>query len=581
MSPPLPNKKRTALGDLYERLKPHKAVLALVFLCLVALAVLELAMPQVLGYVFDHVFKGDESLSAELVQERLRMLWMVLLVVLGIYVVRNAIYYFAKPRMISVGERVAFDMRQDLVRHLHTLSVDFYQRSNPGKISSRVMRDVQRVKEFLQDELAQMLINALMLLVATGLMLYLNWFLALLTLAVMPFHVLVYYLFRKPISTYARQASERFADVSGNLIEQLDAGGAATVKAAATQLLEQEKIRQSMRRSMRAQIKQSKYYYLQKVTADMLIGLGTILLVGVGGYLVLHERGLTGGQFLTFYLLVRILYPRLLNLVSQAGKFTRMATSVDRVAEILQIEPSVREKPDAIPAEIHEGKIEFRDVVFGYDSLTVLDGASFTLGPNEHVLVTGPSGCGKSTLVNLIARFYDPQKGEIFIDGVDVRDFTLTSLRRQIGYVFQDPFLFNDTVMANIRYAWPKASDEQVVEATRRAYAHEFIETLPDGYETPIGDGGVQLSAGQKRRLMIARAILKNPRILIMDEPLVSLDPEAREKAVEGLAGLIRNRTVLTITHYPGELPYANKQVYICDGHVTVRDLSGRVIHSE
>jgi len=575
------SKQRSALGDMYRMLRPHKLVLGGVFMCFVALAILELAMPQVLGYVFDSVFKVSQPLDSEAIQQRLSLLWKVLLVVLGIYGVRNLLYYVSRPRMITMGERVAFEMRQELVRHLHTLSVDFYQRSNPGKISARVMRDVQRVKEFIQEEMARLMINALMLIVAAALMLYLNWLLALLTMVVMPFHVLVYYLFRKPISTYARQASERSADVSGNLIEQFDAGGAATVKAAATQLLEQEKIRQSMRRSMHAQIKQSKYYTLQKVSADLLVGLGTIMLVGVGGFLVLNGRDLTGGQFLTFYLLVRILYPRLLKLVGQAGKFTRTATSIDRVAEILAIEPTVREKNEAVPAEIRQGEIEFRNVVFGYNSHMVLNGVSFTLGPSEHVLITGPSGAGKSTLVNLIARFYDPREGDILIDGMDVRDFTLSALRRQIGFVFQDPFLFNDTVMANIRYAWPQATDEQVLQAARRAYAHEFIEDLPDGYDTAIGDGGIQLSAGQKRRLMIARAILKNPPILIMDEPLVSLDPQARERAVEGLGGLIRNRTVLTITHYPGELPYAGKQVYICDGKVSVRDLSGTVIETD
>jgi subfamily B ATP-binding cassette protein MsbA len=560
-------------------LKPHKLVLGAVMLCLVALAVLELAMPAVLGYVMDNVFKAEQPMATALARERLYLLLKVLGVVLGIYVVRNLLYYVSRPRMIVTGEEVAFDLRQRLVRHLHTLSVDFYQRNNPGKISSRVMRDVQQVKQFIQDELAQMMINALMLVVGAAVMLYLNWFLALVTLAVMPFHVLVYYLFRKPIATYAREASERSADVSGNLVEQFDAGGAATVKAAATQLLEQEKIRRSMRQTMQAQIKQNRYYTLQKISADLLVAVGGIVVLGVGGYLVLFGKDLTGGQFLTFYLWVGILYPRLLRLVSQAGKFTRTATSVDRVTEILQITPGVRESDSAIPAEIRRGRIEFRNVSFGYNGGDLLDSVSFTIEPDEHVLVTGPSGCGKSTCVNLIPRFYDPREGSILIDGTDVRDFTLGALRRQIGFVFQDCFLFNDTVMANIRYAWPQASNAQVVEAARKAYADEFIEKLPDGYNSSIGDGGIQLSAGQKRRLMIARAILKNPRILIMDEPLVSLDPEARERAIEGLASLMRNRTVLTITHYPDELPYADKQMYICDGKVTVRDVSGRIVH--
>ena len=553
-------------------LKPHARVLGAVLFCFVLLAFLELAMPQVIGYVVDHVFKGDSPPG-----QRMVLLAKVLVVVLAIYVSRNGLYYLSRPRMTAIGENVAFQVRQKLVRHLHTLSVDFYQRSNPGKISSRVMRDVQGLKLFIQEELSKLTINLLMLVVGAGMMFRLNWLLALVTLAVMPLHVLVYYFFRKPIAVYAREVSERMADVSGNLVTQFDASSVATVKAAATQLLEQEKINDSMQKSMKAQIKHSKYYALQKIAADMLIGVGGIIVLSVGGFLVLY-RDLTAGQFIAFYGLVGLVYPRLLNVVTQAGKFTKVATCLDRVDEIMAIKPGVQEKPDAIPAEISRGKIEFRNVTFGYHDERLLSSVSFTIEPNEHVLVTGPSGAGKSSCVNLIPRFHEPQEGRILIDGIDIEDFTLASLRRQIGFVFQDCFLFNDTVIANIRYAWPQASTEQVMEAARRAYAEEFILHLPDGYMTQVGSGGIQLSAGQKRRLMVARAILKNPKILIMDEPLVSLDPEARKQVTEGLHELIHDRTVLTITHYPEELPYADKQMQISHGKVTMQDIPGRAV---
>jgi len=567
----------SAVGEIYNLVKPHRKVLGAVMVCLITLTVLNLAMPKVLGYVLDNVFKSDAPTT-----ERVNKLLWVLPVVLVIYILRNALFYFSKTRVTEVGERIAFEVRENLIRHLHTLSVDFYQRSNPGKISARVMQDVQAIKGFIQDELANLMLNLLMLLVAAGILINMNPVLALVTMAVMPFHVLVYYLFRKPISTYAREAKEQIADVSGDLVQQFDASGAVTVKASATQLLEQEKFRRSMRRGMRAQIKQSKFYVLQKVAADLLVGAGIILLFAYGGYSVLRGR-MSSGDFVAFYIYVWMLYPRLPELVSQAGKFTRTATSVERVTEILQITPGVQEKPDAVPYEITQGKIEFQNVSFAYRNGSngeILSGVSFTVEPKEHVLITGPSGCGKSTCVNLIARFYDPSGGRILIDGVDVREFTLTALRRQIGFVFQDCFLFNDTVMANIRYAWPTAGDEAVIEASRRAFAHEFIEKLPDGYQTIIGEGGVLLSAGQKRRLMIARAILKNPKILILDEPLVSLDAEARKRAIEGLSSLIGNRTVLTITHYPADIPRVSKQMHICDGRVSVRDLSGRVLQS-
>jgi subfamily B ATP-binding cassette protein MsbA len=549
--------------------------MALVFVCLIVLAFLQLALPQVIKYLVDNVFKSDAARGV-----RVGRLEWVLVVVLLITVLRNALFYFQKASVTQVGEQTAFELREKLIRHLHTLSVDFYQRSNPGKISSRVMHDVQAIKEFIQDELANSMLNLLMLVVATGILLSMNLTLAVVTIAVMPFTVLVYYAFRKPISTYAREAKEQTADVSGDLVQQFDARGVATVKASATQLLEQEKLRLAMRKGMKAQLRQSKYYVLQKVAADVLVGIGNILLIAIGGYAVINGK-MQVGSFLAFFMYVGILYPKLLELVGQAGKFTYTATSVERVAQILQIAPGVKEKSTAVPYEITQGRIEFQNVSFSYSQGTnghILKDVSFAVEPKDHVLITGPSGSGKSTCVNLIARFHDPAAGRILIDGVDVRDFTLTSLRRQIGFVFQDCFLFNDTIMANIRYAWPGATDEAVVEASRRSFAHEFIEKLPDGYKTIVGEGGVQLSAGQKRRLMIARAILKNPKILILDEPLVSLDGEARRRTIEGLATLIGSRTVLTISHYQSEVPRVNKQMHVCDGKVTVRDLSGATL---
>ncbi len=560
-----------ALRALGPFIRPHRRRLLIVLACLIVLAFCNLAMPKVLGFVIKNVFLE----TGKTADERMALLTRVLLAILLIYGVRNVLFYLHKIRMTEIGERIAFELRQRLLQHLHTLSVDFYQQNKPGKISARVLQDVQAVKQFVQDEMANTLINVLMVVVAIGIMIYMHALLALVTVILLPGHVLVYYVFRKPISAYARQAKERIADVSGNLIEQFD--GAATVTASATQLLEQEKFKESMRKGMAAQLKQNQYYVLQKIAADLLVGLGLIILFGYGGYSVLH-KGMGAGDFVAFYAYVGLLYPRVVELVSQAGKFSRTGASVERVLEILAIQPGVREAARAVPYEIRQGRIEFRNVSFDYGNGPVLDRVSFVIEPGDHVLVTGPSGSGKSTCVNLIPRFFDPRHGTVLVDGVDVRDFTLTSLRRQIGFVFQDCFLFNDTIMANIRYAWPQASEEDVIEAARQAYADEFIERLPNAYMTMIGEGGVQLSQGEKRRLMIARVILKDPRVLILDEPLVSLDPQARKRAIEGLSSLIGSRTVLNITHFPAELPFASKQMHVSDGRVTMRDASGRIL---
>jgi ATP-binding cassette, subfamily B, putative efflux pump len=498
---------------------------------------------------------------------RFRLMLGVLFALLCIYLLRNVTFFIARRKIINVGEHTAFDLRRSLIAHLHSLSIDFYQKNKPGKLSARVMLDVQAIQSFIQEELANIILNVLMLIVAACIMFSLDWFLALVTLAVMPLHVFVYSIFRRPIATYARQAKEHIADVAGDLIEQFDA--MPMVKAGAVQEQEEIRFSRSMRRGMRAQIIQSNYYLLQKVAADLSVGVGIIILFGVGGYSVMY-RGMSAGDFVAFYAYIGLLYPLMLKLVAQAGKFTRTATSVERVADIIQIVPDVQERPEAIDHHIAAGRIVFEGVSFGYTNGRVLDDVSFVIEPGEHVLITGISGAGKSTLVNMIPRFADPQEGRISIDGMDVRDFTLKSLRSQIGFVFQDLFLFNDTILANVRYSVPDAADEDVVEACRKAYAHGFIEDLADGYLTVIGEGGVQLSQGEKRRMMIARAILRDPKILIMDEPLVSLDAETKAYATEGLSSLIGNRTVLTITHYPDELPRVDKIIRVADGRVTV-----------
>jgi len=510
-------------------------------------------------------------------EARLKLLMVVLVILALIYVLRNFLFYRSKRSVVRMGEYVALDLRQRLLRHLHTLSVDFYQQHKPGKLSARVMLDVQAIQQFIQDELANLVLNVLMVAVAALIMFSMDWFLALVTLAIMPLHVVVYWLFRRPIRTYARRAKEHAADVSGNLIEQF--GGAPIVKSSVTEELEEERFSQAMRKGMRAQLTQSKYYLLQKVAADLLVGLGTIVLFGVGGYSVLY-RGMTPGDFVAFYVYIGLLYPRLLELVSQAGKFARTAASVERVFEMMSLVPNVRERPGAIDHTIASGRIEFRGVSFAYGEQKVLDDVSLTIEGGDQVLVLGPSGAGKTTFFSLIPRFYDIQKGAILIDGMDVRDFTLASLRQQVGVVFQDCFLFNDTIMANVRYARPSASDEAVIEACRKAFADEFVERLPNGYMTIVGEGGTQLSQGEKRRLMIARAILKDPKILILDEPLVSLDAYAKQRAVEGLSALLGNRTILAVTHSPEDLPAADREIYVGEGKAIVTKAPGGALKS-
>ncbi len=408
-----------------------------------------------------------------------------------------------------------------------------------------------------------------------------------LALVLMPLDILIYRLFRGAITEAARKAKGEVANVSGDLVEQFT--GVETLKSAASEKKEQEKFAFSMQRGMTAKLRERRFYLLQKVSADMVAGLSLMVLFLAGGFMV-FEGSLSTAEFVAFYAYIGLLYPEVIHLVSDMGKFSSATASFDRVYEILHTTPDVEERPGARPYRIREGLIELENVTFAYsaganDGNFLPDGRSerdsgsgsessdpaarqllfsdlsIRIEPGEHVLISGPSGCGKSTLLNLLPRFYDPLSGRILLDGIDNRDFTLAALRAQIGFVFQQSFLFNISVLENIRYARPDATKSQVRAAAELADADSFISKLPQQYMTTIGEGGVQLSYGERQRIGLARALLKDPAIIILDEALGALDMDSRETVIDNLMQIAAQRTMLVVTHYPASFPEMDKVV--------------------
>jgi ABC-type bacteriocin/lantibiotic exporter with double-glycine peptidase domain len=550
-----PQKTRPALLELYYILRPQKATLLVVLGLSVVLSFLNAAVPYSLKLVLDIMESGQNY----------RRLCYVAGGVLGIYLAKNIFYYFSKSRIVTLAERVAFDLRSEMMAHLHRLSVSYYKRRKPGKISSRLIHDVESIKTFISSEFTKLLINGGMAAVVALAIVTLDPLLAAVALALLPLNVVIYYLFKGYITESAREAKEQVSSISGDLVEQFS--GVETMKSAASEDKEREKFATSMRKGMTAQIRERRFYLLQKISSDIVGGLSLVLLFTVGGYLVMTDR-MGYGDFAAFYAYIGMLYPLAIRLVADAGKFSSTRASLDRIHDILHTTTDVRELPGARPHPIQNGRIEFQNVSFSFDEQPLLQKVDFTVKAGEHVLITGQSGAGKSTLLNLIPRFYDCNEGQILIDGIDHRDLTLSSLRGQIGFVFQECFLFDMSVIENIRYARPEAPRAAVLEAARQAHAHEFIQNLPQGYETPIGEEGVQLSFGERQRIGIARAILKDPRIFILDEALGSLDPEARRAVSDELAELARNRTLLLVTHNPDLFPGINKKLVIEDRQV-------------
>jgi len=558
-----PRKTLSALGELVYILKSQKFTLAVVLVSTIILSCLNMSVPIALKIAIDYIQKKEFS-----------FLYYIAGAVFVIYLARNTVYYFSKSRIVLLAERVAFDLRNQMIAHLHRLSVNYYKRQKPAKISSRLIQDVESIKQFIGNELTSLATNGLQVLVAVVIIMHTNPFLGLVAISLLPLNVLIYFVFRGSISRSAHAAKEQVSNISGDLVEQFT--GVETVKSSVSESMEQEKFATSMRKGMSAQIREMRFYLFQKISADMVVGLSLVLLFSIGGYLLM-AGALETAKFVMLYAYMGMLYPLATSLVADAGKFSSASASVDRVYEILRTAPEVRVLPHARPHKIELGKIEFRNVLFSYGDQKLLEDVSFTIEPGKHVLITGPSGCGKSSLLNLIPRFYDCQSGTIAVDGIDVRDFTLASLREQIGFVFQESFLFNSSVFENICYAHPEATYAEVVEAAELAHAHDFIQGLPQGYMTRIGEQGIQLSYGERQRISIARAILKKPSIFILDEAFTSLDPDSRDYVAQQLMRLGRERTILLVTHNPELFPAVHKELRFEDGRVNAYSLAPSV----
>ncbi len=576
------NKSTSVLREFFYFLSPHKLTFIFVVVLSIILSWLNMSVPYALKLAVDTIEAGDNY----------NALIFISIGLVFVYIVKNACYFFTKHRIVSLAERIAFDLRVALMTHLHRLSISYYQHNKPGKISSRLIQDVESIKEFISSEFIKLFLNALMVIVGVIIIILLNPLLAAVALVLLPLDILIYRFFRIAITESAKEAKGEVANVSGNLIEQFS--GIETLKSAASERKEQEKFAFSMQKGMEAKLKERRFYLLQKVSADMVAGLGLMILFLFGGYMVFSDRfTLSTAEFVAFYAYIGMLYPEVIMLVSDLGKFSSAKASFDRVYDILGTVPDVKELPDAKDYRINFGNIEMKNVAFSYNEIDPLfeeiyqqpqdsgvsyptsfndqmlfSGLNFKINAGEHVLISGPSGCGKSTLLNLIPRFYDPVAGKIWIDGLDNKQYSLRALRAQIGFVFQKTFIFNISVIENIRYARPDADKAAVKAAAKFSNAHEFIERLPQKYDTILGEGGVQLSTGEQQRIGLARAFLKNPSIFILDEALGVLDTESQEIVMRNLKKIAKGRTMLIVTHTPESFPAMDKELKLDTGEI-------------
>ncbi len=475
-------------------------------------------------------------------------------------------FYYRSYYAQLAGHRVILDLRTDLYQHITRLSHSFFHQNQSGGIVSRLMSDIALAQNFVGSAMTAIWMDLVSCAFYIWLMFSMDRPLATASMVVFPFYIALMKTFGRRAKSTTKAVQEKIEEFSGDVQERV--AGIHVVKSFAAEKREANSFFHGARGLYDLTMRSVQITSLSNSLTQWLTNTATLMLIWYGGYRVLHGETSTG-TVIAFILLVKELYMPL-NRISEMNTILHNSlAAIDRVFEVFDIEPDVREKPEARKLGRVEGALHLKNVTFSYDGgAPVLRDIDLDIKPGEVIALVGPSGAGKSTLVQLIPRFFDPQKGKILIDGTDLRDVNLRSLRSQIGVVAQETLLFSGSVRENLLYGKPGASDEEIERAAHAAHAHEFLDKLPDGYDTLLGERGAKLSGGQKQRIAIARAFLCDPRILILDEATSALDSESEALIQEALSKLMQGRTNIVIAHRLSTILGADRIAVMQDGRI-------------
>lgn len=542
---------------LWPFLKPYRLQAALALATTLALTALLLAVPAIIR----------QTIDVGLAQGERKYLIRAALWLLGIGVVRSGLVYLQRFLGEWIASHIGYDMRNRLYDHMQYLSFSFHDHAQTGQLISRCIEDVRAVERFTGFGVIEMIRLGLLMLGVVCLLFWQSPHLAAIALLPMIPLVLVTTGFGSRVGDLFMKVDIALGELSA--LVQENVSGVQVVRAFAREPYEVQRFAGKNRKLYDARVKVVSIFAWVMPTTHFLVALGTILILWFGGGMVLRGE-MTVGEVVAFngYLLLLAAPAQQLTwLVNAAGE---AAAGLRRSFEILDLEPEIRSAPTAIELPPLKGRVEFRGVNLHYPSqkIPALNGIDLAVEPNQVIALVGPTGSGKSSLVNLIPRFYDPSAGAVLVDGWDVRQVELTSLRRQIGLVFQTSLLFSTTVAENIAYGQPSASRAEIEAAARAAQAHDFIMELPEGYDTVIGERGVTLSGGQRQRVAIARALLLNPKILILDDSTSSVDTETERLIQIALERLMENRTTFIIAHRLSSVRRADLIVVMRDGRI-------------
>ncbi|MCD6170396.1 MAG: ABC transporter ATP-binding protein [Candidatus Latescibacteria bacterium] len=549
-------------------LKPYwKKGLAALFLMLLAV-VLQLPMPFLTRYLIDKV----------IILKDFRILNIIGFVLIAVLLVRASSIFIERVLLSTFRARVLFDIRIALFQHLQRLSLRFFHDKETGYLMSRVGDDVGAVQGLLADTMVSFVQNTLTFIAGVACTLYIHPKLALISFSILPLYALSLKVFNKRIRNMSYEVRERYANVQKDLQELLS--GISIIKAFSREKHTAIRMVRSTKEAVRKEVKLNILSALAGISSTVISAAGPLVLIWYGCAEIMRGY-LTVGGLVAFNSFIRYLFGPTQALMNINFSVQRSLAACQRIFEMLDLQPEVKEKKEAVEPGRLRGDVVLQGVTFSYDSGDkILDRVSLRARPGQIVALVGTSGVGKTTLVSLIPRFYDPEQGRVLIDGTDIRDMRLRSLRDNIGIVSQETFLFSSTVRENIRFGRLGATDQEVTEAARLAQAHEFITRLPEGYDTQIGERGVKLSGGQRQRIAIARAVLRNPSILILDEATSNLDSESERAIQQALRPLMKNRTTFVIAHRLSTVLDADKIVVLDGGKVVAEGKHSEVYQS-
>ena len=529
------------MGRFAPYFKKYKGVLLFDLFCAALTTVCEIVLPLIIRFITDTVINDLAALTVG-----------VILRIGGFYLILRIIDAAANYYMQSVGHimgaRIETDMRRDLFDHLQNLSHAYYNTTKIGQIMARVTSDLFDVTEFAHHCPEEFFIAFVKIAASFCILGFTNIWLTLLIFAILPIMLVCSMYFNKKMRRAFKESRNQLGELNARVEDSLL--GIRVVKSFANEDMEREKFRQG--NHLFLDIKRKMYRYMAgfQTSTRIFDGLMYVVVV-VAGALFLIQGAITPGDYVAYLLYVSTLLTAIRRIVEFTEQFQRGMTGIERFIEVMDAPVDIADRPGARTLEKVTGDIRFDHVGFQYldDGTEVLRDVNLHIKPGQSVALVGPSGGGKSTLCNLIPRFYDVTEGAVRIDGQDVRDFTLHSLRSHIGMVQQEVYLFSGSIRDNIAYGRPGATDQEIIEAAKQAGAHEFIQNLSEGYDTYVGERGVRLSGGQKQRISIARVFLKNPPILILDEATSALDNESERVVQASLEKLAKGRTTLTLAH--------------------------------